>query len=43
MLRVQRLTVGALYSEPLRTERVWEMLQDVTARNLTAPPEVAHA
>ena len=43
VVRVQRLTVGALYSDPLRTDRVWEMLQDLTARNLSTPPEVAHA
>lgn len=43
VLRIQRLTVGALYSEPLRADRVWEMLQDVTARNVTREPEVARA
>jgi hypothetical protein len=43
VMRVQRLTVGALYSEPLRAARVWELLQDLTARNLSPRPEVAHA
>jgi len=43
VVRVQRLTVAALYSEPLRAEGVWEMLQDVTARNISTPQAVAHA
>ncbi len=43
IVRVQRLTVGALYSEPLRADSVWELLQDLTARNLSTPTEVAHA
>lgn len=34
--RVRNLTVGILYADPLRGDRVWEILQDFVARNLTS-------
>jgi tetratricopeptide (TPR) repeat protein len=43
VVRLRQYTIAALYSDPLRTDRVWEMLQDLSARCLTAPPEVLHA
>ncbi len=43
VVRVRNLTIAILYSDPLRTERVWEMLQDFIARNLTTSREAAHA
>ena len=43
IVRLQRLTLGALYSEPQRADGVWEMFQDVMARNVTTRTEVAHA
>jgi len=43
VVRLRQYTIAALFSDPLRTDRVWEMLQDVTARCLTAPKEVTHA
>jgi predicted regulator of Ras-like GTPase activity (Roadblock/LC7/MglB family) len=33
--RVRNLTIGILYADPLRGDRVWEILQDFVARNLT--------
>lgn len=42
--RVRNLTVGILYADPLRSDRVWEIVQDFVARNLTANDrEVARA
>jgi predicted regulator of Ras-like GTPase activity (Roadblock/LC7/MglB family) len=42
--RVRGMTVAVLYSDPLRSERVWELLQDFTAKNLTSNrEEVSHA
>lgn len=34
--RVRNLTIGLLYADPLRSERVWEILQDFVARNQAA-------
>ncbi len=41
--RARSLTVGILYVDPLRHERVWELLQDFVARNLAAQREESHA
>lgn len=42
--RVRNLTIGILYADPLRSERVWEILQDFVARNqAAADPEGARA
>ncbi len=43
VVRLRQYTIATLFSDPLRTDRVWEMLQDLTARCLTAPTEVVHA
>ena len=45
VVRLRQYTIAALFSDPLRTDRVWEMLQDVTSRCLSAPAstEVMHA
>ena len=32
--RIRNLTIAILYDDPLRPDRVWEMLQDFVARNL---------
>ncbi|MCG3133210.1 MAG: hypothetical protein HMLKMBBP_00331 [Planctomycetes bacterium] len=37
VVRVRGLTIGVLYSAPLRGERVWELVQDLVARNSQAP------
>ncbi len=41
VMRLRSLTVGALYSEPLRADRVWEMLQDCSAPHVTPVREEA--
>ena len=42
--RVRNLTIGILFTDPLRSDRVWEILQDFVARNLTTSErEGAHA
>jgi tetratricopeptide (TPR) repeat protein len=38
--RVRTLTIAILYDDPLRPDRVWELLQDFIARNLTNRKEV---
>jgi predicted regulator of Ras-like GTPase activity (Roadblock/LC7/MglB family) len=43
LTRVRSLTIAILYEEPLRPDRVWELLQDFIARNLTNKKEVAVA
>ncbi len=43
VVRLRQYTIAALFSEPLRTDRVWEMVQDVTARSLAPTAEVACA
>lgn len=34
--RVRSLTIGILFTEPLRSDRLWEILQDSVARNMSA-------
>lgn len=41
--RVRTLTIGVLYADPLRPERVWELLEDLVARNVATAREAAHA
>ncbi|MCE9636510.1 MAG: hypothetical protein K8T90_12460 [Planctomycetes bacterium] len=42
--RVRGLTIGMLFAEPLRADRLWEILQDSVARNMSAADrEGAHA
>lgn len=36
VVRSRGLTIGVLYSAPLRGERVWELVQDLVARNTQA-------
>jgi len=43
VVRLRQYTIAALFSDPLRTDRVWEMLQDISARCLSTSQKVAHA
>jgi predicted regulator of Ras-like GTPase activity (Roadblock/LC7/MglB family) len=43
LTRVRGLTMGLLYSEPLRPEAAWEIVQDFTARQLAAGREESRA
>ena len=43
VVRMRQYTIAALFSDPLRTDRVWEMLQDASARCLAPAREVVHA
>lgn len=36
VVRARNLTIGVLYADPLRSERVWELVQDFVARSVTS-------